>query len=41
MHVGIVMQGSETIWPNNGTPSAEMQNVHQLLKDRPWRKLDI
>jgi hypothetical protein len=41
MHVALILQGSETIWPSNGIPSPEMQQVHELLKNRPWRKLDI
>lgn len=38
MHVALILQGNETVWPNYGESSAEIQNVRDMLKNKPWRK---
>jgi hypothetical protein len=41
MHVSYLMQGNETQWPSDGRESLAMAGVRKMLKDKPWRKLDI
>ena len=41
MHVSYLMQGNETQWPSDGRESLAMADVRKMLKDKPWRKLDI
>ena len=41
MHVSFVLQGTQTQWPHNDSSSEEMDNVKKMLRDKPWRKLDI
>jgi hypothetical protein len=36
--VALILQGNETVWPNYGESSPEIQNVRDMLKNKPWRK---
>jgi hypothetical protein len=41
MHISQIMQGNQTQWPRDERFDDEMDNVRNMIKNKPWRKLDI